>query len=303
MKRLLRVVFALVGLLVALLLVVAALYRLANRTNGTLISSGEERAYLLYVPESHDPSTPTALVIALHGFVQWPASLREMSGWNELADAHGFIVVYPSGTGFPLRWHAGGVSGNDAGATEDVTFIAGLIDTLARDYNIDPARIYANGISNGGGMTFMLRCELSERLAAVGMVAGAYLYPWDKCHPARPVPAIVFHGTEDNIVPYAGGRSGPGDIQLPPIGGWVGALARQNGCDAEPKALPARGDASGVGYSGCAADVVFYTIAGGGHTWPGGPPLYERITGQTTQDLDATALMWAFFTEHPLSGR
>ncbi|MDT8305156.1 MAG: PHB depolymerase family esterase [Anaerolineae bacterium] len=303
MKRLIRVLLLIISLVALLLLIVVVAYRQLNQTNGTVVVAGEERAYLLYVPEIYDAATATPLVIALHGFVQWPASLVEMTGWNELAEEHGFIVVYPSGTGLPLRWRAGGGSGDSAGTAADVAFVDALIDELARSYNLDPNRIYANGLSNGGGMTSVLTCELAGRIAAAGMVAGAYLYPWDKCDPARPVPVIIFHGTDDTIVPYAGGRSGPGDRQLPSIPVWVDSLAARNGCDEEPAALPARGDATGVAYTGCAGDVLFYTISGGGHTWPGGPPLYERISGHTTQDLNATAVMWAFFTEHPLSGR
>ena len=52
----------------------------------------------------------------------------------------------------------------------DVRFISELIDKLEAAYNIDPARIYANGFSNGGGMAFVLSCTLSDRIAAVGMV-------------------------------------------------------------------------------------------------------------------------------------
>ncbi len=52
--------------------------------------------------------------------------------------------------------------------------------------------------------------------------------------------------------------------------------------------------------SDCASDVIFYTITGGGHTWPGGKPLPEWLTGATTTEIDATRLMWEFFQEHPL---
>ena len=69
----------------------------ANRDNGSLVSSGEKREYLLYVPRSYDRSKPTPLVISMHGAGLWGASQRDISGWNDLADRKGFIVVYPSG--------------------------------------------------------------------------------------------------------------------------------------------------------------------------------------------------------------
>jgi polyhydroxybutyrate depolymerase len=297
LKWLVGIPLVLVGLMIVVALTGAVAYQLSDRTNGTIISSGEKRNYLLYVPESYDPSKPTPLVISMHGFVQWPANQMHMTRWNDLADQYGFIVVYPSGTGFPKRWRAG-----SSGSNPDVTFISDLIDKLESEYNIDPARIYANGMSNGGGMTTLLSCDLSDRIAAIGTVAGAYSLPWNECHPSRPVPAIVFHGSADPIVPYQGGISGNSGFNLPAIPDWVKELAGRNGCKDTSQELPTNEEVSGVHFGACAdnADVVFYTIAGGGHTWPGGNPLPEFITGRTTRDINATRTMWDFFEQHPL---
>jgi polyhydroxybutyrate depolymerase len=298
-KWLIGIPLILLGLVVIVGMVGAVAYRLSDRTNGSIISSGEKRSYLLYVPESYDPAKPTSLVISIHGFVQWPANQMQLTRWNDLADQYGFIVVYPSGTGFPKRWRAG-----ISGSNPDVAFISDLIDKLESDYNIDPTRIYANGMSNGGGMTFLLSCSLSDRIAAIGTVAGAYSLPWNECHPSRPVPAIVFHGTADPIVPYQGGLSGDSRFNLPAISGWVEELAGRNGCKAPPVEIPNSGEVSGVQYGNCDknTDVVFYTIAGGGHTWPGGKPLPKLITGRTTMDTNATKKMWDFFQQHPMPG-
>ncbi|MFU8773882.1 MAG: hypothetical protein ACNA8H_15865, partial [Anaerolineales bacterium] len=119
-KWVIRPILILLGLAVILIIVTIGGYRLANQTNGSLVSSGEKRTYLLYVPNSYDPAVPTALVISLHGFVQWPAHLMQMSGWNDLADLYGFIVVYPSGSGFPLRWRATSSPDIDSGLSHDV---------------------------------------------------------------------------------------------------------------------------------------------------------------------------------------
>jgi polyhydroxybutyrate depolymerase len=302
-KWLIRLALIIIGLPVALILFVAVAFLLANCTNGTLVSSGEKRTYLLHVPESYNPSAPTPLVISIHGYAEWPAHQKQVSHWDDLADQYGFIVVYPSGMHFPLRWRTRGTSGSDTDPMLDVTFISDLIDKLESEYNIDPTHIYANGLSNGGGMSFILSCKLSERIAAVGMVSGAYLYPWDECNPSRPVPAVVFHGTSDPIVPFQGGPSKAFDLPFPAIPKWIDTLARHNGCDETPLELPPRGEASGVQFTNCAADVVFYTIIGGGHAWPGGEAIPERIVGHTTQDIDATQIMWDFFLQHPLPGR
>ena len=218
-KYILRIVTGLGILASALSVTLVLVFRFLNRTNGKILSSGELRKYLLYVPKSYDPTTPTPLIISLHGFAEWPAHQMQISHWNDLADRHGFIVVYPCGTGFPLRWRIRGDAGTPQDPALDVTFIADLIDKLQSDYNIDPARIFANGLSNGGGMSFLLSCRLAARIAAIGTVSGAFLLPWDDCKPSRPVPLIAFHGTSDPIVPYSGGPSRSFELPFPSIPG------------------------------------------------------------------------------------
>jgi len=297
-KVLLAGLVILLGLAALVAIAIAVILFRSPDTNGAVISTGEERTYLLFVPTTYDPATRTPLVISLHDYMEWPAHQMQISGWNDLAEECGFIVVYPSGTGVPRRWRTGGPSANPEDPLVDVRFISDLIDALARQYNIDPARVYANGLSNGGGMSFLLGCTLADRIAAVGGVSGAYLYPLDECKPSRPVPMIAFHGTADPIVPYLGGPSKSFDLPFPLIPEWAAARATLNGCNSSPDDLPASGVASGIRFSGCdqEADVVFYSIDGGGHSWPGGEPLPEWIAGRTTQDIDATRVMWEFFS-------
>lgn len=298
-----RLLYLLLGLLILAVLAILAWYLVINRTNGTIVSAGERRSYLLYVPESYDPSTPTPLVITIHGFAQWPAHQMHITRWNDLADEYGFIAVYPAGTRFPMRWRIVGEAGSRQDPMRDVTFISDLIDKLEAEYNIDPSRIYANGLSNGGGMSFLLSCRMSDRIAAIGTVAGAFNLPWDACQPSRPVPTMIFHGTDDPIVPYMGGRYHDTNLFFPAIPDWAAMLARRNGCNPQPDELPSSGQVSGVRYTDCAADVIFYTITGGGHTWPGGNPIPAWIAGYTSQDIDATRTLWEFFQSHPLPGK
>jgi polyhydroxybutyrate depolymerase len=294
-QRIIRTPLFLLGLAAG-----AAALLLLDHTNGRIISSGKKRSYLLHVPKNYDPATPTPLVISIHGFAEWPAHQMQMTRWGHLADQYGFIVVCPSGSGFPKRWRTRGEPGNTQ--MPDVTFISDLIEKMESEYNIDPTRIFANGLSNGGGMSFFLSCKLSKRIAAIGTVAGAYSIPWSECHPSRPVPTIVFHGTADPIVPYLGSPSHDPTAPLPNIPDWVETLARRNGCSDAPIEIPASGEVSGIQYKECDrnADVIFYTITGGGHSWPGGEPMPEFIVGHTTQDIDATKVMWDFFQQHPL---
>ena len=298
-KIVLGVVLVFIGLPVVLVLIFAASVHVLDRTNGTIVSSGEKREYLLYVPPSYDRARPTPLVISMHAAAVWPAHQRNTSGWNRVADENGFIVVYPSGTGMPRIWPMEG-----AALTADVRFISDLIDTLAAAYNIDPARIYADGLSNGGGMAFALSCTLSDRIAAVGAVAAAQLLPFGWCTDPRPVPMIAFHGTADPIVPYDGGTTwkSPTRSPFPNVPKWTASWARRNQCGANPVESTVAAHVTRLEYTSCAesAAVVLYTIQGGGHAWPGGKPLPAWWVGPTSREIDATRLMWAFFREHPL---
>jgi polyhydroxybutyrate depolymerase len=291
-----------VGLPVALVLGIVASISILDRTNGTMVSAGQQRQYLLYVPKSYDPAKPTPLVISLHAAAGWPAQQRNLSRWNPLADEQGFLVVYPSGSDVPKIWHVG----RGAGLMRDVRFIAALIDTLEAAYNIDPTRIYANGISNGGAMAFVLSCTLSDRIAAVGLVAPAQTLPASWCTDRRPVPLIAFHGAADPIVPYRGGPAGdpfnPVKDTFPAVQDWVASWARRNRCGAKPSDSFVAADVTRREYPRCAdhAAVVLYTIQGGGHSWPGGKPLPEWWVGPTSKSVDATRQMWAFFREHQL---
>ena len=207
----------------------------------------------------------------------------------------------PSGTKFPKRWRTT-ADPSYPDPQLDVQFISDLIDTLESSYNIDPARIYANGLSNGGGMSYLLACKLADRIAAIGSVAGAYTYPTDLCSPSRPVPLIAFHGTSDPIVPYLGGPSASFEIPFPVVSDWVESWSERNSCAASTP-IPQEGEISGIKYSQCSqnADVDFYTIDGGGHAWPGGDPIPAWIVGYTSQQINATRVMWEFFKAHPLS--
>ena len=311
-----------IGLPVALVMIVGVSFFVLNRTHGrisssgqerdyplnaTIVSSGQEREYVLYVPRNYDRAEPTPLIITLHGALLGPAAQMGISRWNRVADKYGFIVVYPSG----MTSGVGLASGvlpvwpmePEGVLKADVTFISDLIDKLEATYNIDPARIYANGFSNGGGMTFALSCTLSHRIAAVGTVAAAQSLPWSWCASSQPVPMITFHGTADRFMPYNGGSSPIAPGAFPSVSAWVANWARRNRCGSPPIESVAAADVTRLEYTNCADDaaVVLYTIKGAGHQWPGGEPMPESIAGSTSSNIDATGLMWAFFREHPLA--
>ena len=299
-SRLLAIVLAILAVPVAIALVEAAKSAASDHTNGSMVSAGVERRYLLYVPRSYDRAKPAPLVISIHGAGAWPAQQMDTSQWNTIADREGLIVVYPAGVDGrgPRIWRVG----DDPELALDVTFIRNLIDRLAASYNIDRRRIYANGLSNGGGMSFVLSCELPDRIAAVGLVATAQTMAWEGCRDQRPVPMISFHGDADTHTPFHGGTSWISPRAFPSQVQWTANWARRNRCGESSSDVRLAVDVVRRAYSRCAngADVTLYVIEGGGHTWPGGGHLPRWALGRTTHSIDATELMWEFFRAHPL---
>ena len=296
MNTRLSIVIALICLPGLVAAVEAVRYFSANRSTNTMVSMGVIREYSLHVPPGYDPHRPAPLVITLHGAAIWPAAQQRLSQWDRVADREGFIVAYPSGrTGNGPRHFD----------MEDATFIADLVDEIQRSYNIDRTRIYANGLSNGGGMSFILSCTMPDRIAAVGLVASAQLWPWSVCRDDRPVPMIAFHGTDDNAAPYVGGQSPQSWIvarPFPSIPAWTANWGRRNQCDPTPVESRVAPDVTTLEYVNCTshASAILYTIHGGGHTWPGGRDLPEWYVGKTTHTIDAASLMWDFFKAHSL---
>lgn len=263
------------------------------------------RTYLLHVPPH--PASPLALVVNLHGGGGTAAGQERITGYDRVADEHGFLVVYPQG--IDKNWADGrGVDEPDRRHVDDVAFLSALIDQLVRTHGVDPNHVYATGLSNGAFMSQRLACDLAPRIAAVAPVAGT-LGMDVPCTPSAPVSVFEVHGLADPLVPYTGGvmigRGGRSTIVAAPamVARWR-ALDR---CTDSPtvRTLPDDGDGTRVVESSttrCAdgAAVVFVTVRGGGHTWPGGEQyLPVRLIGRTTTQLSASEASWAFFAAHP----
>lgn len=280
-------------------------------TARTLVSGGRQRCYYLYSPPGYAAERPLPVVFSFHGFLSNPESQALITGWHKLAAQEGFRVVYPEGQSFPQRWDSD-VAWSDP-EVDDVQFFRDMLADLSSVTAVDRARVYVSGFSNGGGMTVRLGCEAADQIAALGTSAAA-IVSMDDCRPSRPVPLMAFHGTADPIVNYEGGEmqgwllrwlahTTRAPTSFVAAEDWVATWAAGNGCAPTPESIPPQGDASGVRYVGCDEDaaVVFYTIDGGGHAWPGGWPIPG--VGKTSKDIDATDEMWEFFQEYRLASQ
>ena len=230
--------------------------------------------------------------------------------FDDLADREGFIAAYPDSIGG--NWN----DGREISTTDDVAFVRATIEDIERDHAIDPRRIYATGISNGGFFSNKLACELGDKIAAIASVAATMPEKLlAKCKPSRPMSVLYMHGTNDPLVPIEGGkvglrrgRSRGQCVSLTDAARFwrtEDQIGAAGGPDAED--LPDRVDDGthvrretwSGGRDG--TEVVVYTIEGGGHAWPGAAQYLPKfIVGVASQNLDATRTIWDFLRAHSL---
>jgi len=275
------------------------------------------RNSIVYVPPGYNASTPTPVVVALHGRPGTSAGMAALTRLNAVADRHNFIVVYPDG--LRNEWNSVGdlVGLDEEYPQDDVAFLASLVDDLRLDLNIDPARQYITGFSNGAIMTYRMACSAADKFAAFAPVGGALYYEVrDECRGGAPAPVAIFHGSADASIPFDGvvsRRNGELMQVSPSVPDTVRYFVNRNGCSDTSQRIdvPQTGASPGAqvirfDQADCdnGADVRFYLINGGGHQWPGvNDVLTAPNFGVATMDINAGDEMWDFFSRHTLRQR
>jgi len=288
---------------VLLLLVGGTFSSFSQQTiNASITHDGIQRDYILYIPELYDGSTAVPLVLNFHGYGSNAAQQMFYGDFRDIADTEGFLLVHPEGTTFigDQFWNVGfpGLSSN----IDDVGFTEALIDELATLYAIDLDRVYATGMSNGGFMSFLLACQLSEKIAAVASVTGSMTQDtFDDCNAQHPTPVLQIHGTDDGVVLYNGNN-----LSIP-IADVISYWVDFNNCETTPTTttLPDVDVSDGStiehsvyedGDNGITTEHM--KVIGGGHTWPGS----VINTAGTNQDIDASMEIWLFFSRFDING-
>ena len=258
-----------------------------------ILHDGVKRTAYLHIPASADLEAPTPLVFNFPGYLGNGKQEADFSGMTPKSDEAGFIVVYPDG--IENSWNAGDCCGNAmVKQVDDVGFVRALVAELQTQLCIDPRRIYATGMSNGGFMTHRLACEAADLFAAFAPVSA--VNGMDDCTPIRPVPLLMFNGTADFLVIYNGGGNGGTFISAPQT---FAEWAERDACIGA--ALPGKtnGGTSCKVHDLCGADVsvTLCTHNGMGHCWPGQPTC---LFGTPNTELSANDEMWDFFQQNPL---
>jgi polyhydroxybutyrate depolymerase len=259
---------------------------------------GVVRTYELYVPRAYDGTAAVPVVFDFHGSGSDAIQQVIYSNFQPLAEAHDFLIVAPDGQGTGSARHFN-LTG-EPGLQNDVAFVGSLLDRIETTMCVDASRVYATGISDGGAMTSVLACQDANRFAAFGPVA-VVLYITG-CGGTHPIAIMSFNGTADPLVPFNGAFHCCGAVVLAPPSTAMAGWAHAEGCAATPTDRQLGTQVTSRSWSGCRAGaaVEYYIIDSGGHTWPGSPIKLPRF-GLTTDQVSATATLWAFFSQHSLA--
>jgi polyhydroxybutyrate depolymerase len=264
-----------------------------------LTVDGRARSYLLHLPAGLPGGRPVPLVVVLHGGFGSAAQAEQAYGWDTEADRQGFAVVYPDG--IDRAWAVGGgCCGRPAAeGVDDVAFVRAVVADAGHRLPVDPRRVYATGISNGGLLAYRLACD-TRLFAAIGPDSATELGP---CPAPGPVSVLHIHGTADQNIPYQGGRgAGVAHIDGPSAPALNAQWRAVDQCAAPTSTTD--GPVTRL-TAACPQDrtVELVTIAGAGHQWPGGAPrtAAEKLLGldPPSTALNATDTFWSFFAAHP----
>ncbi|MET4602012.1 polyhydroxybutyrate depolymerase [Bradyrhizobium sp. JR4.1] len=295
---------------------VAALAAAPAASADTIDIDGVKRSYAVQLPAKR----LVPLVVVLHGKTQRGADMMTRTAWPQVAKREGFAVVFPDGLNHAwvdARTKAGPALRGPPAGTDDVAFIAKLVEKLVANGTADPRRVYVTGISNGGAMAMTLVCARADLFAAGASVS---MNLTDEaaitCHPSRPLPMLLMNGTADPLVPYEGGR---GSSYYAADGFWstdetLAFWRKLNGCEIDnsdmtdlPDRAPADQSTVTRISSRCPEehDVVLYRINQGGHRMPGFSPdarfpkVAASLLGSQNGDIDAAETIWTFFGRFP----
>ncbi len=255
----------------------------------TIQSGGVERTYLLQAPKRHNGLTPLPVVINFHGLGGNANDVEKATNITSRANRDGYVLIVPQGIGNVPAWNSGGVFSGISKA-DDVRFVRNMLDEIGTEFCVDPTRVFSVGISNGGGMSDRLGCEMSDRIVAIAPVSGAYTVRPKKCKKKRKVSVIEFHGDADDTTPYT--QEGPLNVFIE-VPTWLEDWAARDECSTKFMKRKIAHNLTKLTFKKCPKGVAVehYRIHGGGHSWFGSP-----IAGT---NVKTTARIWSFIKSRP----
>ncbi|KAJ7150085.1 carbohydrate esterase family 1 protein [Mycena crocata] len=264
----------------------------------SLTSGGRDRAYSIHLPGDYNASQPYPLVLGFHGSSSVGFFFEVDTGLSGSKYSAGKIMVYPNGVGG--AW--AGANYSEASVPEDLTFVSDLLNEIRANYCVDNSRIYATGISNGGGFVNTIACSaVGGEFAAFAAGSGSFYTDNTGvdvgCAPARsPLPMLEIHGGADPDVPYAGGQ-GQGGVE-PAITNWLSWWAQRNKCAGNTTESLFDDDVQHSVWTcdGIEGALQHWKVDDMKHCWASTTINFSQIAaGQGPTPIDASTIVMAFF--------
>jgi polyhydroxybutyrate depolymerase len=260
------------------------------------------RSYELFAPSSKKKSMP--LLLVFHGGGGNARAMSDKTGFNQYAERDGVIVAYLQG--LDNQWNDARVDGRNS---DDIAFVQALIQDLSKRYPIDASKIFATGHSNGGMMSHTLGVKLNQQFAGIASVAGSMPADLEKNFDARkPVKVMMIHGTQDPLVPYAGGTVARNRGEVASVNASIAKWRALAGAGVIAQNLPANDpeprDACAVKHQRWqkpgTQTIELVSLYGAGHDWPSlknekPNAMMRRLIGPQCRSFDASAAVWKFF--------
>ncbi|GAA4978338.1 PHB depolymerase family esterase [Actinoplanes utahensis] len=243
----------------------------------------------------------------LHGVLGDGAQAQSSYGWDAQADHSGFLVAYPDGIRRAWAVSDGCCGPPAAEGVDDVAFVTAMVAAISAMTPVDPARVHATGMSNGGMLAYRLACDTTV-FAAIAPVAATRV---GACPAPAPASLIHIHGTADRTFPYTGGPGRrhndgagafPADTAGPPVPELLATWRSRLRCP-EPASTTTGAVTTAAATCPGSRGVTLVTVDGAGHQWPGQPgpggAFARNRLDPPSPALDATATIWSFFAAHP----
>jgi polyhydroxybutyrate depolymerase len=245
----------------------------------TVLTIGGDRPTKLVIPSSYNGDDALPLVVMLHGYGA-SGGLEELYlHFKTESEAQGFLYVAPDGTSDASGkkfWNATKACCNFGGSdVDDEGYLIGLLDEIEGLVNVDKKRVYFFGHSNGGFMTYRMACNHADRIAAVGVLAGAMVLDPEACKPSEPVSVLHVHGTADDTILYEGGSVAAGVEAYPGAEENVARWLLTDACGEAPPTSTTADFVSNLDgeettktvYGPCQnqTEVALWSLAGGSH--------------------------------------
>lgn len=235
------------------------------------LPNGHKRRAIVSVTKNYNPAHPAPVLFGFGGWHDSPENFRNYSRFSNTGAANEAIVVYPAGVEY--AWEGAPYSVTPRGG--DVAFARQIVNELDAHFNVDRKRIYAAGMSNGGGFAVNFACQAPDFVAGVVSVSGAFYNPViENCAPG-PVPTFIIHGAHDKLTHFDGGQLHRAPYHSAPV--VADSVAKRNLCAPRPVVEEKPGNVTQFGYPGCAKETVFWRINDQGHNWYFTPDVANEV--------------------------